>query len=164
VARLEGRLDEARLIVAETLEGVRSSGDRRCTVRMLTALARLALAEGNEAEAWERVTEALEVGTLLDRGLSSDTHEMVDTVALVALARGMTEPAVRWMGAAEAIRSRQGLHRSPPDQAEVVAALTRIEGALGEEKARDLYDRGSTLALDDVAAEVLELSTYPLRR
>jgi hypothetical protein len=132
---------------------------------MLTALARVDLAEGNEAEAWEHVTEALEVGTLLDRGLSSDTHEVVDTVALVALARGMTEPAVRWMGAAEAIRSRQGLHRSPPDQAEVVAALTRIEDSLGKEKARDLYDSGSTLALDDVAAEVLEEpATYPVGR
>jgi predicted ATPase/DNA-binding SARP family transcriptional activator len=155
LARLEGHLVEAEEILDATLHGVRDAGDRRCTVRMLTALARVSLAGGDVLRAWDHLTEALRVATELDYGLSSDTHELVDALALVAQAADDHDTAARWFGAAESLRLRQGLFRSPPDQAAFVSAVGRLEVELGPGRVRALFDEGAEMSLE-VLAEALD--------
>ena len=157
LARLEGRLGEASGLLAEALEGLREFGDRRCTVRMLTALSRIDLLKGELDRAWVRLSEAARVGVELDQGLSSDTHELVDALGLLALAREDTQTAARWLGAAEAIRKSQGLLRPPPDQVVIDNALRVLEGELGPERLGRLLAEGSALSLEDLAASVMRL-------
>ena len=151
LARLEGRRDEAHLILSGALQDARDIGDRRCTVRMLTALAQLSHAETSDPEAWEYLGEALDVATELDPGLSSDLHQLVDTMALVAMAEGDSETAARWLGAAEGFRHHQGLVRSPPDEATVTDARQRLDSALGSARARSLGDEGRGMTLGELA-------------
>jgi non-specific serine/threonine protein kinase len=157
--RLEGRLDEATEILAESLEAMREFGDRRCTVRMLTALSRIDLIHHHLDRAMGRLSEAVVVGTELDRGLSSDTHELVDALGLLALARGEHTTAARWLGAAEAIRTSQALLRPPPDQAVIDDALGQLVQELGQERVRRLLDEGSGLSLEDLAVELTGLGS-----
>jgi len=157
LARLEGRLDEATEILADALDELREFGDRRCTVRMLTALSRIDLLEGELYRAWARLSEAAHVGVELDQGLSSDTHELVDALGLLALARREHPTAARWLGAAEAIRVSQGLLRPPPDQVVIDDALRLLEGELGRQRIARLLAEGSGLSLEDLATELTRL-------
>jgi tetratricopeptide (TPR) repeat protein len=154
LARLRGDLDSARQLISETLEGTRDAGDRRCTVRMLTALARVALVEDGPRQACVLLDEALTVSVELDQGLSSDIHELIDSLALAAHRSGEHELAGRWFGAAESTRLRQGLLRAPPDQDVIDAALQDLEHEVGAERLRSLLDQGADLWLDDIAAEL----------
>jgi tetratricopeptide (TPR) repeat protein len=163
LARLEGRLDEATEILSEALEGMREFGDRRCTVRMLTALARIDLLKGDLDQAWVRLTEGARVGVELDQGLSSDTHELVDALGLLALAWGEHPTAARWLGAAEAIRDSQGLLRPPPDQVVFDDTMRLLEAELGPEPCGRLVAEGSTLSLEDLAARVTALGASVAR-
>lgn len=153
LARLEGRREEAQVVLSDALQGAKDIGDRRCTVRMLAALAHLSHEIDYDAQAWEYLGEALEVATALDPGLSSDLHELVDGMALVALAEGDSEMAARWFGAAEGLRLHQGLLRPPSDQAIVTGARQQLEGELGAARARALDQEGLGTTLEELAEQ-----------
>ena len=154
LARLEGNIAEARGLLGKCLEGMRIAGDRRCTVRICTALARIAIAEGDEPLSWSYLTEGVGVASDEDPGLSSDLHELIDVLALAALTAADVETAARWFGAAEAIRVELGALRAPPDEIDISGARHRVEESIGPELARSLFEEGSHLTLDQIAEEV----------
>ena len=159
LARLEGDLESARRILCDTLDGVRDLGDRRCTVRMLTGLARVTLVEKDLTKTFELLEEAGGTLSQLDRGLSSDAHELVDALALVTLETGDLESAARMFGASEAIRNRQGLLRAPPDQAVVSDAVQALRADLGGAHFRALVYEGSQMTLEDLVSSASSLGT-----
>jgi predicted ATPase/DNA-binding SARP family transcriptional activator len=152
--RLEGRLDEAAEIMSEVLVSMREFGDRRCIVRMLTALSRIDLVNWELNRAKSRLEEATRVGVELDEGLSSDTHELVDALGYLALSRGEFPTAARWLGAAESIRTSQVLIRSPADQVVFQDAMNLLEHELGRPHLEKLVEEGSRLSLADLAVEL----------
>ena len=157
LSRLEGHIDEAWPILTESLEGMRDVGDRRCTVRILTALARMALVRDDHRQALRLLEEGLTVSGHLDQGLSSDVHELIDALALVARREGDHELAGKWFGAAESTRLRQGLLRTPPDQIEITRTLQELEQEVGAEQLRSLLDQGTHLSLDEITRELSHL-------
>jgi predicted ATPase/DNA-binding SARP family transcriptional activator len=157
LARLEHDPERAREILSGCLEAMREIGDRRCIVRIQTALARIALLEGDVGLARTCLLEAVDVGTELDRNVSTEIHELVDALALTAQARGQVETAARWCGAADAVLREQGLLRAPPDRLAKDEARTALEAGLGTDRARRLYDEGARISLDELVDEVHRL-------
>jgi predicted ATPase/DNA-binding SARP family transcriptional activator len=151
LARLEGSLDEARMLLGECLEGMRDLGDHRCTVRVLAALAQVMHAQTDNDRAWTYLDQAAGLVTEDDPGTLSD---LVDILAITALASGDAATAALWMGAAESTRLRRGLRRAPPDETSVVEARQQIEAAIGSDRAQLLIEEGSGVALVDIAVQV----------
>jgi tetratricopeptide (TPR) repeat protein len=151
LARLEGRADEAGAELEECLGGMRDLGDQRCTVRILTALAQLALERDQQALAARYLGEAVSIASALDPAPFAD---LVDAVVIEVIERGEAEAAGRWLAAVDRGRSEFGLVRAPPDEARVAEARYRIEFALGPEQARRQAEEGEATTFGEIAREL----------
>jgi tetratricopeptide (TPR) repeat protein len=153
LARLAGDGPAARRILSVALREFRVIADRRCIGRMLTALARIAMSEGDVKEAGRLLREAITVAIDVDVPTSEEVAETVDVLALMEIRTGRFETAARWLGAVEHVRAGASLLRPPPDQRAIDLGTREVEAALGRSRAAELLAAGAETTLDEVARE-----------
>jgi tetratricopeptide (TPR) repeat protein len=148
IPRLRGDFAESRRLYEETLAHV--AGDwasAEIRSRIHSALGRIAIVEGDLAQAGERFDEAL---SAVHRPLNLPTSAIaVEGMAGLALAAGDPERAARLLGAG---RSLRGSSLPGDPDVTVVAAAARAElGAAAYDRA---YEEGAALTAEDVLRSV----------
>jgi tetratricopeptide (TPR) repeat protein len=158
IARLEGDRDEAERTFRFALGEFREIGDRRCIARMLTGLA--LIAEGAEDanvvvdDVWSMLRDAIDLALDVDPEASPEVTETADALVVAAARDGHLEDAARWLGAVDAIRERDAIRRTPPDEREIDELRGALSRELGADHALELRTRGAATTLAQVADEV----------
>jgi tetratricopeptide (TPR) repeat protein len=92
---------------------------------------------------------------LADAYVRPDIAQVIDVMALLALDTGEMERAAILTGAAEALRSRFGLHRAGPEARSSANAAARLAAALPAGSLEQLIIRGKSMTDDEVVAFAL---------
>jgi tetratricopeptide (TPR) repeat protein len=114
------------------------------------AQARVARARGDTSLAWELAEEGLEISRR--RGAQLFVVDFLELVALLAADVERFTEAARLLAAATEERERLGYVRFVPDQANVEAAMRRLERALGPSGLATATTEGAGLSDDDAVA------------
>ncbi len=116
----------------------------------LRAQARVARARGDTSLAWELADEGLE--TSRRRGAQLFVVDFLELVGLLAADTERSTEAARLLAAAATERERLGYIRFVPDQAEVDAAMRRVEAALGPSGLAAATSEGAGLSVHAAVA------------
>ena len=120
----------ARQRLLRSAQLCRESGDRRGAACALATLARIELADGAWEAARPRLAEALQV--LRNFEMREELLLSLEDHAALALARAQPAEALRLLAAADQVRERTGLARTPRSAALLQARRARCEALLGE--------------------------------
>jgi predicted ATPase/DNA-binding CsgD family transcriptional regulator len=135
-------------LAAEQIEAAlrleREAGYTAGIIMALGDLGDLARERSDHARAMEHYREALELGR--DNPGVRVVSDVIEGVAIVAIAGGDAERGARLLGAAEAQRERIGLHyRVTMNEAALEQAVAASRAALGEERFATVWSAGRNL-------------------
>jgi ATP/maltotriose-dependent transcriptional regulator MalT len=157
--QLEGQLDLARAHLVESLALLSSMGARKTFdyAAILALLARIHLAAGDDGAAATALRESL---------TSSREHWfrgvvvaiIVETAAMLAVARGDPSRAFRLAGAAQTMRQAAGIPPYPPHRKELDASLNQARRVLSGAEAARAFATGEALTPEQAIAEGLEVA------
>ena len=128
LAALRGEYGTAHILLEESLRLAAQIGGNLSRAWPLHALGELALLEGDAAAAAGAFAESLALAR--EVGLKEAVGAL-EGIALAA-ARGGAEPAVRLLGAAEAVRETIRAPQLPTERVHSAPAVARLRAALGE--------------------------------
>jgi tetratricopeptide (TPR) repeat protein len=156
VARLDGRLDEARALFEESLDLAQASGWRTVLWWPVHSLGALARSEGRLDEARERLSEAIALCPKLARG--PRLSDCIEDLAGVALDEGDAGRAALLLGAADALR-RSAFTPVPPVMTTTVDELAAAARAvLGDGTFDEQWTAGHALTAEDAVDIALRSS------
>ncbi len=147
VARVEGRLADARTHWEVSRQRARHSGLRFQLGRSQLGLADLARRDDGFDAAWELVHEAL--GNLDDYGDRLGTAEALETVADLALANDEPDRALRLLAASDRFHAESGVVRFPGSDERVARVHSGAFAMLGQADASACSDEGGRLSLPE---------------
>ncbi|TVR27190.1 MAG: hypothetical protein EA387_01485 [Nitriliruptor sp.] len=149
VALREERVGAARGHLARARD--RSSEPRNVFTlgRSLLALAHLAASDDELAHARELAHEGLDV--LAEHQDRPGMADALETLAVLHVAWGQPEPALRLVGAAERFRAETGIGRFPLEAATVARCLDDA-GRLGADQSDTYRQEGAAMSLDEAVA------------
>ncbi len=145
-------------LAAEQIEAAlrleREAGYTAGIIMALGDLGDLARERSDHARAMEHYREALELGR--DNPGIRVVSDVIEGVAIVAIAGGDAERGTRLLGAAEAQRERIGLHyRVTMNEAALEQAVAASRTALGEERFAAVWSAGRNLTPGQAVAAAL---------
>ncbi len=159
-ARALGDLALADERLAEALRRMRDAGYTAGMILSLGDLGDLARDRGDHARALGLYWEALGLGR--GRPGTREVTEVIEAVAIVAVAVGQAERGARLLGASEALRERIGLrYWAAGNQVALEHALTAACAALDEEAFATAWSAGRGLSLAAAAAEAQPVAPAP---
>lgn len=151
--------ETAGALLAESLALSRETGEEGDTAIALRGLGRLALRQGQPAQARPPLVESL--GLHQKQG---DTRQMAVTLeelAALSLAEGHAEHAARLLGAAQALGDTLGVVPTPAGAAETEQCAAQIRAALGEEAYLTLSEEGGGWTCEEATAAALQGELNP---
>lgn len=150
VALVEGDLATARAMLTEALALARATGDKRAIAGALSALGALEVTEGRHQEAVQCYLEALELRHKV--GAAARVADSLETVAGAAGSIGDLDYAARLLGAAEALRQRNGYARKPGPQKYYDAHVAVITAGLGAQDFEAAWVEGARMSMAGAVA------------
>jgi predicted ATPase len=157
--QLEGQLDLARAHLIEGLALLSSMGARKSFnyASLLALLARIHLAAGDDGAAASALQESL--ASSREHGFRGWVVAIiVETAAMLAVARGYPTRAFRLAGAAQTMRQTAGTPPYPPERKELEASLTQTRRVLSEAEAALALATGGELTVEQAIAEGIEVT------
>lgn len=145
LARDRGQVDEAITLLRQAVADFRDLDYPWALGCAALALGRLLAAHGDVEAGRDLVLEAL--GLFRDGGDLRGTAASVEAVAELVEARGEHASAARLLGAAAHLRPRP-----TTDGGRGAQLRARVRDALGDREARQLWDEGGRLPVDEVVA------------
>jgi tetratricopeptide (TPR) repeat protein len=153
VARRQGDYERAAALLQEGLAIQREIGNRGLIIESLNALAHVARDRGDYEAARARYEESLAHGRA--RGDKRRIAVALEGLAAVAKAAGDRARAVRWFGAAAALREACGALLLPNEQPEHEAHLAALHTALCGEDFAAAWSAGQALTWEQMVSEAL---------
>jgi predicted ATPase/class 3 adenylate cyclase/Tfp pilus assembly protein PilF len=156
VAHQSGDFTQARVYYEESLAGFRALGDLRGVAGTLGNLGTTARLLGNLPEAAALQQEALAIAQ--DAGDQVGIATELEGIAAVAVAAGISERAVRLIGAAADLRETTGASIPPDDRPDYERTLAAARAQLGPARFEEARDAGHGLRLEEAVTEALALA------
>ena len=137
-----GAATEARKFADEALGLQIQTGDKEGRIFTCATLGQIAIAEGRDDEAAQRLQESLNLAR--EVGYKDETARCLFAIAELALRHGDAPLAARLGGSADAILESTGIAGRSDDQAVREGLLTGVEQALGTNDAQAAWEDGRT--------------------
>ncbi len=151
VAREKGDFAAARSICEQSLIAFRQLQDIWGIASALSDLATLSYDQGNNVEARHLYAESILL--FRDLGHKRGVARVLECLAASAAAQSNAEQALRWAGAAAALRERLGAPLTPTDQARLEKALEFARRALGSPASLTAWMEGWAMPLEQAIQE-----------
>ncbi len=158
VAKMQGKLDEAKRYALLAIENYEVLADRRAIVVNQSELAHLLRREGyiEEAEFYYRQS----IVRWQEQGQPPAVAHQLECLAYIDIDRGHFDRAARLLGAARSERQKMNAFSEAPQEIQELAlAMEQLVNALGKEQLDKVMADGSLITLDD--AVQLALSEMP---
>ena len=159
LARGEGHLDQARVLLEEAREVAHSQGRRGLLAAALHGLGQVARDAGDPEPALALQDDALDL--LYRTGATPKIADALEAIAGLAVEAGHHRHAARMFAAAGALRDRIGYARPPWDQTRYDADVAMVSRRLSPAEREAAEGEGRRLSLADA---VREASSAPLTR
>ncbi len=146
---------EARDFIEESLSLERATGDRSAIAISLNNLGKALTAQGEYGQARATLREAL----LINRDLGEPwaLNYLLEDFGVLAALSDQPERALRLAGAAAALREAIGAPLSPPEQAQLDAALAPARAALSEAEQAAAASQGRAMTPEQATEEALQV-------
>ncbi len=151
--QLAGRHDEASRVLEEGRAECEELGDPGGVSLALYGLGLIALAQGEDLIAFDRLAESLRLS--YEAQEAWHIAERVEALAGVWAVRGDLARAARALGGAAAMREAGGFPAPLAERAELEQTLRAIEAGLGPAATAAAMSAGRALSLDDLVADML---------
>ena len=159
VARLQGDESNADAKYRESLATFKDLGDRQGEAHSLLGLAWLAQQAGEDAEALHGFHDALSLNQSL--GERYRIALCIEGVAAVVIKRGHLEPAVRLLGAADALRKAIETVPTVAEREVIEQTLALARRTLTTTDFNEAWAAGQALTLEEATVEALALTEAP---
>jgi predicted ATPase len=153
VAREKADFIAARAICEQSLTTFRQLRDSWGIASALSDLAGLSYDQGNNAEARRLYAES--IGLFRDLGHQRGVARVLECLAASAAAQSSAEQALRWAGAAAALRERLGAPLTPAEQLRLEKALEFARRGLGTAAGLSAWMEGWAMPVDQAIQEAL---------
>jgi tetratricopeptide (TPR) repeat protein len=150
--RLEGNIDEARVLYEDELRRARAIGDRLSTMIGLNNLSMVAVVQHDHARAREMLLESLAISDEL--GSRRGRLVVMEVCAGLAASLEQWPLTPRFDSAADIHTVQMGRRRDVPDAAFLAPLIEQAKRALGHEHYDAAVAAGRTLSYDDAVAEM----------
>lgn len=148
-----GDYSGARPYIEESLALERATGDRSAIAISLNNLGKALTAQGDYAQARATLREAIQINGEL--GEPWALNYLLEDMGVLAALTGQPERALRLAGAAAALREAISAPLSPPEQAQLDAALAPARAALDAAEQAAAAAQGRALSAEQAVAEAL---------
>jgi predicted ATPase/serine/threonine protein kinase len=159
IARDEGDVVLARDLYQRALSAFRQAGDRWGVARSLVDLGYVYCEHGDYGAAHGAYREAL--GIFAELGHRRGIARALEGNACLAAAQGHAARALTLAGAAQHLRYLISAPLTEADQLKVDQKLVRAKESLGESAARDAWEKGSSIGLDEIVRYSFKESEIP---
>ena len=150
-----GDYGQARSSIEESLALERATGDRSAIAISLNNLGKALTAQGDYGQARATLREAIQING--DLGEPWARNYLLEDIGVLAARTGQPERALRLAGAAAALREAIGAPLSPPEQAQLDAALAPARAALGEAERDAATSQGRAMTAEQAVEEALRV-------
>jgi tetratricopeptide (TPR) repeat protein len=150
--RMDGDVDEARSLLEEAVDATTRGGDLHLASQVLGYLAQIERDAGNLARARQHLRGAL--AYVRAEHPSDHLIRMLEWVASVDGLDGAPGRGARLLGAADRMRTRQGVPRTAVEQSEFDRCRRRIVDALGMPAFEALAAEGAEMPVAEIVAYV----------
>jgi predicted ATPase len=159
---LEGNLTDAAERANESLILFRTLQADASRAEVLVTIGKIVLAQGDQAAAYQALTESLRLALALGPRLV--VTFALDGLAGVMVARDQSQLAVQLLGAASALRAQMGAPVRPVDQAAIEQALASARTTLGANAFAAVWAEAQVLPLEQILNAVLSAATLDMVR
>lgn len=150
----QGNPAQARILLGESLALCREQADPWSVADVLNNLGSVALAQGNAGEARSSFQESLVL--LKDLGVKSAVAACLEGLARVAVMQGQKVRAARLAGAAEAVRERIQVPRSPDERSAYAPAIAKMRDQLDQANFAKAWAEGQALSIEQMIELALQ--------
>jgi predicted ATPase len=158
----EGDMSRAFALVSESVALFRAQKADASLAEVLITLGQIVAAQGDVVAAYGALTEALRLAWAVGPRLL--VASALEGLASLAAQAQQADLAIRFLGAASALRAQMGTPIRPADQSAVEHALATARATLGTNVAASIWSKAIGLPLEQILSSIPSAATFDAPR